>query len=142
MSEKEKDEIALTHEFWDRLCAYRVALRSASKWGTPRPEKMEINTMAYMVAIEIGGKRSFDKTLSELVANRDALRPDVRRFLVKRLRLRAEARRRYAQLELAAANHWDALANQFKEDVTLALPPPAWLNRRADEPADTKLNLV
>jgi hypothetical protein len=142
MSAKENDEVALTHEFWDRLCAYRTALRSAFKWGTPRPEKMDINTMAYMVAIEIGGKRSFDKILSELVANQDALRPDVRRFLLKRLRLRAEARRRQGQLELAAANHWDALANQFKEDVTPQTRPPAWLNRRASEPADPEFSLV
>ena len=98
--------------------------------------------MAYMVAIEIGGKRSFDKILSELVANQDALRPDVRRFLLKRLRLRAEARRRQGQLDLAAANHLDALANQFKEDVTPQALPPAWLNRRADEPADPEFNLV
>ena len=138
MSEKEKDEVALSHEFWDRLCAYRAALRSASTWRTPGPEKMDINTTAYMVAIKIGDKHSFSKVLSELVANQDALRPDVRRFLVKRLHLCAEARRRRGQLELAAANHWDAVANQFKEDqdVTPQLPPPAWLNRRADEPAE------
>jgi hypothetical protein len=139
MSEKERDEVALSHEFWDRLCAYRAALRSASTWGMPGPEKMDINTMAYMVAIKIGDKHSFSKVLSELVANQDALRPDVRRFLVKRLRLCAEARRRQAQSELAAANHWDAVANQFKkdEDVTPQPPPPVWLNRRAHEPAHT-----
>jgi hypothetical protein len=141
---REKDDVALTHEYWDRLCAYRAALRSASTWGTPGPEKMDINTMAYMVAIEIDRKRSFDKILSALVANQDALRPDVRRFLVKRLHLRAEARRRHAQLELAAANHWDALANQFREDkdVTAQPLPPAWLNRRSEESADTELNLI
>jgi hypothetical protein len=109
----------------------RLTLR---KWtSTPWPT---------WIAIEIAGKRSLDKTLSELVANQDALRPDVRRFLVKRLRLRAEARRRQAQLELVAANHWDAVANQFKEDVTPRRLPPAWLNRRAGEPADPEFNLV
>jgi hypothetical protein len=41
MNEKEKDEVALMHEFWDRLCAYRAALRSASRWGTPHPEKLQ-----------------------------------------------------------------------------------------------------
>jgi hypothetical protein len=96
MCEKEKDE---------------VALRSASTWGTPSPEKMDINTTAYMVATKIGDKHSFSKVLSELVANQDALRL-VRRFLVKRLRLCAVLRRRQAQSELTAANHWDAVANQ------------------------------
>lgn len=144
MSEKEGDEVALSHEFWDRLCAYRAALRSASTWGTPGPENMDINTTAYMVAIKIGDKYSFSKVLSELVANQDALRPDIRRFLVKRLRLCAELRRRQAQSELAAANHWNAVADQFKEDedVTPQPPPPAWLNRQAYEPANTRSNLV
>jgi hypothetical protein len=116
----------------------RCRKRRASTWGAPGPEKMDINTTAYMVAIKIGDKHSFSKVLSELVANQDALRPDVRRFLVKRLHLCAEGRRRQAQLELAAANHWDAVANQFKEDedVTPQPPPPAWLNRQANEPAD------
>ena len=76
-----------------------------------------------MVAIKIGDKHSFSKVLSELVTNQDALRPDVRRFLVKRLHLCAEARRRQAQLELAAANHWDAVANQFKEDEDVTPQP-------------------
>jgi hypothetical protein len=106
--------------------------------GTPSPEKMDLNTTAYMVATKIADKHSFSKVLSELVANQDALRPDVRRFLVKRLRLCAELHRRQAQSELAAANHWDAVANQFKEeeDITPQPPPPAWLNRQADELID------
>ncbi|HEY6860878.1 MAG TPA: hypothetical protein VI358_13945 [Pseudolabrys sp.] len=94
MSKKERDDVALSHEFWDRLCASRAALRSASTWGTPSPENMDINTTAYMVAIKIGDKYSFSKVLSELVANQDALRPDIRRFLVKRLRIGWPAPRR------------------------------------------------
>jgi hypothetical protein len=38
------------------------------------------------------------------------------------------------------ANHWDAVANQFKEeeDITPQPSAPAWLNRQADELVDTQ----
>ncbi len=137
MIEKDQDEIALSREFWDRLCAYRTALRSASKSGTPRPE-LDIDTAAYMVAIDNGDRYSFGDIIDKIIANQGALRPEVRNFLIKRLRARAEARRRQAQLNLAAADHWDAVANQLKEPKNVTDEPSPSLVPAVDEPADTE----
>src|SRR5260370_25682580 len=110
LPEGEKDDQAMTFEMGERLRVYRAAL----KLRKPHPEKPDINTVAYMVATEISEKHTFGKILPEIVANQDALRPDVRRYLIKCLRNRAEARRKAAERELEAAKHWDDLADEFE----------------------------
>ncbi len=102
---------------------------------------MDIDTAAYMVAVDNGDRYSFGDIIGKIIANQDALRPDVRRFLIKRLRARAEARRRQAQLNLAAADHWDAVADQLKEAKSATNEPSPSLVPAVDEAADTEFNL-
>jgi hypothetical protein len=116
MTEEQKDELALGHELGRRLREYRAGRRARPYHGeAPPPKKLDIDTAAYMVAAEIRRNgRTFGKILPEIVANQDALRPGVRRFLIKMLRARAEGCRR--ELERRA--------NRLLAEASTGMPSP------------------
>jgi hypothetical protein len=91
---------------------YRRCLRSFRRWRDPTPDKRPS-----LVAREVGIKRTFSKILAELLAERDALRPDVRRLVVKTLRQRAQKR-------------WKALRSSFgrrrRRRRSWAVSPTSW----------------
>jgi DNA-damage-inducible protein J len=118
VSEDEEAEIRMCREMHARLSAHRVALRDHRRgWPKPalHPGKLDIDTTAYKIATEIGKLYSFGHILPGVIANRDVLRPDVRRYLLKRLRELAQKRRAEAEKAVKKAQHLEEMVDQLAE---------------------------
>jgi DNA-damage-inducible protein J len=118
LSEDEEAEIRMCREMHARLSAHRAALRDHRR-GSPKPArhpgKLDIDTTAYKIATEIGELYSFGHILPEVIANRDALRPDVRRYLLKRLGELAHKRRAEAEKAIKKAQHVEEMVDRLAE---------------------------
>jgi antitoxin component of RelBE/YafQ-DinJ toxin-antitoxin module len=118
VSEDEEAEIRMCREMHARLSAYRAALRNHRR-GWPKralhPGKLDIDTTAYKIATEIGKLYSFGDILPGVIANRDALRPDVRRYLLRRLRELAEKRRAQAEKATKKAQHLEEMVDRLAD---------------------------
>jgi antitoxin component of RelBE/YafQ-DinJ toxin-antitoxin module len=118
LREDEEAEIRMFREMDARLKAHRAALRDHRRGRpkpAPHPGKLDIDTTAYKIARETGQLYSFGHILPEVIANRDALRPDVRRYLLKRLRELAQKRRAEAERAIKKAQHLDEMVDRLAE---------------------------
>jgi hypothetical protein len=118
LNEDEQAEIRMCREMHARLSAHRTALRDHRRgWPKPalHPGKLDIDTTAYKIATEIGKLYSFGHILPEVIANRDALRPDVHCYLLKRLRELAQKRRAEAEKAIKKAQHLEEMVDRLAE---------------------------
>lgn len=118
LSEEDEAEIRMCREMHARLHAHQAALRDHRRgWPKPAPHpgKLDIDTTAYKIATEIGELYNFGHILPEVIANRDALRPDVRRYLLKRLRELAQKRRTEAEKAIKKAQHLEQIVDRLAE---------------------------
>jgi hypothetical protein len=125
LSEEEEAEIRMCREMHARLRTHQAALRDHRRgWPKPalHPGKLDIDITAYKIATDIGELYSFGHILPEVIAKREALRPDVRRYLLKKLRELAQKRRAEAEKAIKKAQHLEQIVDRLAElkDATSA----------------------
>jgi hypothetical protein len=87
----------------------------------------DIDLRAYRLASVLLDYKIVPKELWELVNNRDALRPDVRRFLQRQVQKFAERRRKKVQKEISNVERLEAMADQLAEPKNITPSSPLLL---------------
>jgi hypothetical protein len=111
------------HEMAERLSEHRKRRDSWVRREPWQPKaSLDINVRAYEVATTISFRdgfgekdRTWAKVLPEIIANREGLDPTGRRYLIKRLRAKAENQRERAAKAEQLARRYEALAEQLDD---------------------------
>jgi hypothetical protein len=96
-----------------RLYDYQKAKRNPQ--FHPSPVKPDLDVLAFEIATKLSDKHVFGDILPEVVIHRDSLHPEVRKYLVRRLKTQAEYQRRRAELERQRSERLDQMIAQLAE---------------------------